>query len=231
VLLLRNSSQTEFLPIDDQSSGNEVKIGAGGIFMSCDVKVIGKFANLPSICSAWSHAPSRAVDFVKIEVLTAGRDYEIEIPSDGACGLRVLYFVLCWLKNRSDTEKWRDFRHPVIESTELYSAAMKLLDTTGKDHVHSKVFLNNNSHTDISRSVLMDFKKFQGRTTFPRHVWMSTSLLHEMLRSQGTAAIWTCPKRREGPKGLCQLYSFGSKAIKVALDDIRYGFIFYITGI
>jgi hypothetical protein len=83
----------------------------------------------------------------------------------------------------------------------------------------------------------MDFKKFQGRKTFPREVWMSTSLLDDILGSQGTAAIWTCPKgregskRREGSDKIYQLYSFGSKAIKVALDDIRYGFIFYITGI
>ena len=54
---------------------------------------------------------------------------------------------------------------------------------------------------------------------------MSTTLLYDILESQGAAAaIWTCPNRSDE---ICQLYSFGGKAIKVALDDIRYGFELY----
>ena len=197
--------------------------------MRCDVSAIRKFVELPCITSAWSHATSRAVDFINIQILTAGRDCEYEILSDGACGLRVLYLVLFWLKNRSKTARWHDFCHPIINSTDLYAAVMKLLCTKGKDPVHSKDFLYNISYTDIKQEVLTRFKKFKGRDTFPREVWMSTSLLYDILVSQGAAAaIWTCPNRSDK---LCQLYSFGGKAFKVALDDIRYGFILYITGI
>ena len=109
--------------------------------MSCDVNVLRKFSHLPCITSAWSHATSRDVDFIKIQILNAGRGHEFEIASDGACGLRVLYLVLDWLEHRSEAAKWRDFKHPKIKSAELYSAAMKLLCTKGNDPVHLKDFI------------------------------------------------------------------------------------------
>jgi hypothetical protein len=138
VLFLSKTLQTEFCPIDDQSSGNEVKIGAGGIFMSCDVGVLRKFEALPCITSAWSHATSRAVNFINIQVRNAGRGHELKIAADGACGLRVLYLVLLWLEHRSETATWRDFELPDVESTDLYNAVMKLLRTEGTDPVHFK---------------------------------------------------------------------------------------------
>jgi hypothetical protein len=58
---------------------------------------------------------------------------------------------------------------------------------------------------------------------------METSLLYDIFLSQGSAVtIWKCPTNSAE---ICKLYSFGSKMLKVALDDIRYGFELYITGI
>lgn len=195
----------QFEEIIDKSSERELEVGAGGIFMSCDVtSSLRLFGDLDIVASAWSHVSSRNIDFIKVQIPNYGCTLSFKIKPDGACGLRVLHCILEWEAQWRSGKRvsWDEFSRnpPKIESRDLYAAVIKLCSR------------------QIPLNLRTTMKKFD-REVFPRSVWMSDVLLNDMLRSQDVpATIWICPK---GDDQKCSLRLHNGKAIKIALDDLR----------
>jgi hypothetical protein len=191
--------------IIDRSTSKKLEVGINGVFFSCDRLLSTKtFLGFDRVTSAiFSKTKIQQRPFVEVVIPNFGQVDECKIEADGACGLRVLYYVLLYHSMvGADRCLWRNFALPEIESCDLYSATMDLLTVP------------------LPSALQLRLDKFKGREDFPRSLWMSDAMLVEILTVQNIVTnLWICPKKNAD---VCVLHSDCKLAVKFSMDALRY---------